>query len=94
MALKGERKKNIHTTAPGDEAVCIWSHAIGCFMGVEEGGEWEEEGKCEAEAGTATEAGREGDGGPCVTNRMTRMRGPSRGKRDHPVPLNWEFQQL
>lgn len=34
---------NIHTTAPRNGAVWNWSHAIGCLMGVEEGGEWEEE---------------------------------------------------
>lgn len=28
-----------------DEAVWNWSHAIGCFMGVEVGGEWEEEAR-------------------------------------------------
>lgn len=80
-----------------DEAVWSWSHAIGCFVGVEEGGEWEEEEGHERQKQpqrrTGRQAGDDGVGGlywtsRCVTSLMVAGWGSRPPGRESPsVPL-------
>lgn len=41
LAMKRGEKKIVDDSMRRDKAVCVWSHAIGCYVKVGQEGEWE-----------------------------------------------------